>query len=148
MTHNIWVISRTIIFRVLQHVTHKLWVSWKTVYFPHLPSWVIDYESLQGRYIFRISIMSHGWYRMFPYISTNGPYILSQKTVYFIWYEVHVVWSDFEWSAFGMKCRGIKYLLGRSAQGWSDIFSRWYEVSHKNEVPVVWSVWDPLLYHL
>ena len=86
---------------------------------------------------------------MFPYISIIGPYIHSQKTVYFIKYEVHVVWSDFEWSALGMRWLCMKCFWYEVA--WYEVHlvwsTTWYEVPWY-EVHLVWSalVWSVVVW--
>ena len=75
--------SRAQLYEII--MSHKLWVISRTVYFPLPPSWVIDYESTRGPYIFRVLDAScQGPYILADRIFfVKGPYIFSQRTVYF-----------------------------------------------------------------
>ena len=89
MNHNILVTSRTVYYRIFHYITHNLLVTLRTVYFSLSPSWVLDYESFRGPYIFRISNnITHIWvtswtvyFQCYTYVSHN--LWVKSRTVYF-----------------------------------------------------------------
>ena len=86
-------------------MTPNLWVNWRTVYFPHPLSWVIEYESLQRPYISGImhymthnkGVTSRTVYFPLPpswvidYESLQGPYIFR-----LLIHVTHNLWVNLE----------------------------------------------------
>ena len=68
-------------FRFLRHMTHRLWVSLRTVYFPHLHLWFIDYPgpyTFAGPYTFLHKTV---YFQILRTVYFRRPYSFSQKTV-------------------------------------------------------------------
>ena len=99
MSHMIWLIDYEsapgpYTFRFFRHMTHRLWVSLRTVYFPQLHLWFIDYPgpyTFAGPFTFlyktvNFQILKTVYFRRpysFSQKTAERPYTFSSRTVYF-----------------------------------------------------------------